>query len=181
MHLIKGDESMARSPLTARIALGVAGAAAAAVVGAGVGSADPAGLPAQRGIVDAPLPLDPPPAPAPGAPLPTGDEVAGMLTRLTDAGITYKEKGDLVENGITQEEGHGLDHELRKAYRDGELPFTFDVGPVLPAGPNQATTTVTISGPKKAPQPTPVMLVDQGSWVLSHDSATALFGMLAQH
>ncbi len=105
-----------------------------------------------------------------------------MLTRLSDAGIGYKEKADLVENGITQHEGHGLDSELRKAYRDGELPYNFDVINVVQTGEGQGLANVTITGPKMAaPQTIPLQLVDQGRWVLSHDSAAQLMQIMAAH
>ena len=179
--------------VTGVAAVAVAGAAAGATAAlADVASAGAGG--AVRPVVfGTPLPLEPPPgvpaeptpapnpAPAATATVPTPGEVSGILTRLTDPAIGYKEKGDLVENGITPEEGHGLDHELRKSARDGELPYTFAVAGVTPTTPGRAVADVTISGPKKAAQPTPVTLVDQGSWVLSHDSATALFQILAQH
>ncbi|NDJ90336.1 hypothetical protein [Mycolicibacter kumamotonensis] len=172
--------------MTGRLLL--TGAAALAVIGmasAGLASAEPA-APGDV-VAGVPIPLDPPspvpgPQPAAGAPLPTTGEVSGMLTRLSDAGIGYKEKGDLVENGITQEEGHGLDHELRKAYRDGELPYTFDVINVVPVGEGRALSHVTITGPKMpAPVTVPLQLVDQGSWVLSRDSAMQLMQVLAGH
>ena len=136
----------------------------------------------QDSTVGVPIPLEPaPPAPA-GLPLPTPGEVSGMLTRLSDAGINYKEKADLVENGITQSEGHELDSELRKAYRRGELPYDFDVLNVVPTGDGQALANVTITGPKlAAPQTVPLHLVDQGRWVLSHDTATQLMQILAAH
>ena len=164
--------------------LGAAALTVVGVSGGGIASAEPAAP--QDSVVGAPLPLEPAPAPAPappaqGAPLPSPAEVSGMLDRLSDAGIGYKEKGNLVENGIDQHEGHGLDSELRKAYRDGELPYNFDVLSVSPTTPGQAIATVTISGPKTPPQTTPLQLVDQGSWVLSHDSATQLFQVLAAH
>ncbi|MEO6794021.1 MAG: hypothetical protein ABI253_14600 [Mycobacterium sp.] len=167
------------------------GAAALAVIGvatAGMAFAEPAAP--QDVVVGAPIPLEPaPPVPVPApaepqapAPLPTTGEVSGMLTRLSDAGIGYKEKGDLVENGITQHEGHGLDSELRRAYRDGELPYNFDVLNVVQTGDGQALSNVTITGPKMpAPQTVPLQLVDQGSWVFSHDSATQLMQILAAH
>lgn len=165
--------------------LGAAALAVIGVSGGGIAAAEPAAP--QDSVAGAPLPLDPAPAPAPappaqGAPLPTTGEVAGMLTRLSDAGIGYKEKGDLVENGITQHEGHGLDSELRRAYRDGELPYNFDVLNVVSTGDGKALANVTITGPKSpAPQTVPLQLVDQGSWVLSHDSATQLMQILAAH
>lgn len=158
-------------------AIGVSG-----VFGGGVASAEPAAP--QDSVAGAPVPLEPAPAPpAPsGVPLPTTGEVSGMLTRLSDAGIGYKEKADLVENGITQHEGHGLDSELRKAYRDGELPYNFDVINVVQTGEGQGLANVTISGPKMpVPQTIPLQLVDQGRWVLSHDSATQLMQIMAAH
>ena len=168
------------------------GASALAVIGVsglfggGVVSAEPAAP--QDSVAGAPIPLEPaPPVPAPapapsGVPLPTTGEVSGMLTRLSDAGIGYKEKADLVENGITQHEGHGLDSELRRAYRDGELPYNFDVINVVQTGEGQGLANVTVSGPKMpAPQTVPLQLVDQGRWVLSHDSATQLMQIMAAH
>lgn len=158
--------------------MGVIGAAAVGLTAVTVDIAGnrPATVAVQQVAMGAPLPLDPAPT---GAPLPTPDEVSGMLTKLTDAGISYKEKGNLVENGITQQEGHALDHDLRKAYRDGELPYTFDVSNIEPTGPGQATANLTISGPKMPPVTKPITLVDQGSWVLSHDSATELIQVIS--
>ena len=169
-----------------------AGAMAVATIGAGgltaamAGMAQPTAASAQIQpvVFGAPLPLDPPPTPAPaepqtGAPLPNGAEVAGMLTRLTDAGIGYKEKGDLVENGIDQRDGHVLDSELRRAYRDGELPYTFNVLSVSPTTPGNAIAPTEISGPKMPSQTVPLTLVDQGSWVITQESAQALLAKLA--
>lgn len=157
---------------------------------AGVASAEPASIDLPDTVSGAPMPMEPAPIPAPappapaaqGAPLPAPAEVSGMLTRLSDAGIGYKEKGDLVENGIEQREGHALDSELRRAYRDGELPYNFDVLNVVPTGNGQALSNVTITGPRMpAPRTVPLTLVDQGSWVLSQDSAKALMEILAGH
>lgn len=158
----------------------------AAVAGIGVATACMTAIaaPAAAQVQHVAVPLEPaPPLPPPvGAPLPTIGEVSSMLTRLSDAGVGYKEKGELVENGITPEEGHGLDHELRKAYRGGELPYNFDVLNVVPTGEGQALANVTISGPKMpAPQTVPLKLVDQGSWVLSHESSTQLMQIVAAH
>ncbi|MCV7162824.1 hypothetical protein H7I75_00015, partial [Mycobacterium stomatepiae] len=80
--------------MTGKLLLIGAGALTAiGVATGGVASAEPAAP--QDSVLDAPIPQEPaPPAPA-GAPLPTTGEVAGMLTRLSDAGIGYKEKADL--------------------------------------------------------------------------------------
>jgi len=143
------------------------GIVAAGPTAAGLAAADPAPVPA---------PVEPV-TPAASTP-PSADEVAGMLTRLTDAGISYKEKGSLVENGIDQQDGHVLDHELRRAYRDGELPYAFNVLSVSPTTPGHAIAPVAISGPKSPSRTVPLDLVDQGSWVISQDSAKALVQVL---
>lgn len=154
---------------------GFAALAAFGVLVAGPAAAEPA--PAPPAPVE-PHPVEPAPA-QPSAALPTSEEVAGTLTRLTDPGIGYKEKGDLVENGIDAQDGHVLDHELRKASRDGELPYTFNVLSVSPTTPGNAIAPVSISGPKTPARTVPLTLVDQGSWVITQESAKALLELLA--
>ena len=124
-----------------------------------------------------PQPQDPPPPPpAPGQNLPTPDQLSSLCTQATDPGVSYTTKTDLVENGISPDEGHVADHDLRKAYRDGKFPESFNVTNIQPAGPNAATADVAISGPKFAgPVTKHLMFVNQGgNWILSHDSALAL-------
>jgi hypothetical protein len=157
----------------------VISAAALAVVGGAAGgitaSTPPSGLdPVQLAAVGAPLPQDPVPPP-PGQGLPTPDQLANLCNQATDPGVSYTTKTNLVENGITPDEGHVADHDLRKAYREGKFPETFNVTNILPAGPN-AAADVAISGPKFAgPVSKQLMFVNQaGNWVLSHDSALAL-------
>lgn len=159
------------------------GVAALAVIGAAV--AGPAFHPATDPVqvrlaaVGAPLPLDP--APAPAAELPTADQLSSLLTNLADAGVSYKTKDALVQGGIGSGEGHVMDHELRKAYRNGELPLTFNVTNIQQAGPNTASADVAVSGPKlPAPVTKNLTFVNQaGSWVLSSDSASALVQAVA--
>ena len=158
-----------------------AGAAALAVIGgaaAGIASiAAPSGLaPVQLAAVGAPLPQDPPPPPNPPAQgLPTPDQLTGLLINLSDPGASYKTKDGLVEGGISSGEGHLVDHELRKAYRDGELPLSFNVSNIQPAGANGASADVAISGPKlPAPVTKNLTFINQGGWQLSRDSATQL-------
>ena len=121
-------------------------------------------------------PLDPPP-PAPGQPpLPSPETLSDLATRLTDPGVSYEKKFGLVENGISADEGHVADHDLRKAYRDGKFPETFNVTNIAPAGPNAAQADVAISGPKFAgPVTKHLVFINQGgNWILQHDSALAL-------
>jgi hypothetical protein len=122
-----------------------------------------------------PQPQDPPPPP-PGQNLPTPDQLSSLCTQTTDPGVSYTTKTNLVENGITPDEGHVADHDLRKAYRDGKFPETFDVTNIQPAGPNAATADVAISGPKFAgPVTKNLLFINQGgNWVLQHDAALAL-------
>jgi hypothetical protein len=156
------------------------GVAAVATIGAAA-----AGLTSlASGYVSAPqvtavvlsAPLDPPP-PAPGQPpLPSPETLSDLATRLTDPGVSYETKFGLVENGISADEGHVADHDLRKAFRNGNFPEQFAFTNIQPIGPNGASADVAITGPKFAgPVNKQLAFVDQGgTWVLQHDAALAL-------
>lgn len=164
-----------KSVATGVAALGAIGAAAIGVTSVAPFPASPAQV--QLAAVGAPLPQDPPPPPpAPGQNLPTPDQLSSLCTQATDPGVSYTTKTNLVENGISPDEGHVADHDLRKAYRDGKFPETFNVTNIQPAGPNMASADVAISGPKFAgPVTKHLMFVNQGgNWILQHDSALAL-------
>ena len=120
-------------------------------------------------------PLDPPPVPG-QPPLPSPEQLADLCTRVTDPGVGYETKVGLVENGIPSGEGHVADHDLRKAYRDGDFPEQFNVTNIQPISPNAVTADVAITGPKFAgPVTKNLAFIDQGgTWVLQHDSAIAL-------
>ncbi len=126
-----------------------------------------------------PQPQDPPPPPPPPAPaqnLPTPDQLSSLCNQVTDPGVSYTTKTNLVENGISPDEGHVADHDLRKAYRDGNFPETFTVTNIQPAGPNMAGADVAIAGPRFAgPVTKQLVFVNQGgTWILQHDAAIAL-------
>jgi hypothetical protein len=150
------------------VAIGVA--ALAVIGGAAAGIAPPSQV--QLTAVDAPLPQDPPPPPG----LPTPEQLSTLCNQATDPGVSYTTKTNLVKNGIAPDEGHVADHDLRKAYREGKFPETFNVTNIAPAGPNAAQADVAISGPKFAgPVTKHLAFVDQGgNWILQHDSALAL-------
>jgi hypothetical protein len=99
-----------------------------------------------------------------------------LCNQVTDAGTGYSTKNNLVQGGISPDEGHVADHDLRKAYRNGNFPETFTVTNIAPAGPNAATADVAIAGPKFAgPVTKNLAFVDEGgNWILQHDSALAL-------
>ena len=163
-----------KSVATSVAALAVIGGAAAGITSV----APPSGLaarvqPAAVGASLGPaLPQDPPP----GQGLPNPDQLANLCNQVTDPGVSYTTKNNLVENGITPGEGHVVDHDLRKAYRDGKFPETFDVTNIAPAGPNVAQADVAISGPKFAgPVTKHLAFVNQGgNWIMQHDSAIGL-------
>jgi hypothetical protein len=142
------------------LATGVAALAAIGAASAGVTSA-------------APLPLDPPP----GAPaLPSPEQLSSLCTQATDPGVSYTAKANLVENGISPGEGHVADHDLRKAFRNGNFPEQFNVTNIQPAGPNMASADVAISSPKFAgPVTKQLVFINQdGNWKLQHQAALAL-------
>lgn len=156
------------------IATGVAvvvaiGAAAAGVTS--IASVTPTMQQVQPVAVGAPLPQDPPP----GANVPTADQLTSLLNSLADPGVSYTTKTGLVEGGIPAGEGHLFDHELRKAYRDGEFPLSFNVSNIQPSGANSVTADVAVNGPKiPAPVTKNLTFINQGDWALSQDSATQL-------
>src|SRR5947209_6242165 len=164
------------------------GAAALAVVGGGAAglasSASglaPAGLPqVHLASLGAPLPQDPP-QPASTLTLPTPDQLTDILNNLSNPGVSYRTKDGLVEGGIGSGEGHEMDHELRVAYRNGQLPLSFVVSNIQQNGPTTVMSDVAVSGPKlRAPVTKPLMFVNQnGNWVLSSPSATMLVQAVA--
>jgi hypothetical protein len=162
----------------------VTGLAAVAAVGAtAVGVASIAAVPTSPQVrtvaFGAPLPQDPPPAPAPGANLPTAAQVSGLLTSLTDPSVSFADKGNLVEGGIGGMQAHIADGELQKAARNGDLPLTFNVSNIQPGEPGSATADVAFSSPKLSnPVTENVTFVNQGNWILSRHSAIQLVKLL---
>jgi hypothetical protein len=149
------------------------GAAAGGVTSVGCGTLAPPADPVRQVAVSAPLPQDPPP----GQPaLPTADQLSNLCTQATDPGVNYNDKDALVENGISPDEGRVADHDLRKAYREGNFPEQFNVTNIQAAGPNVATADVAINGPKFAgPVTKQLAFVNaNGNWILQHDAAIAL-------
>ena len=159
--------------VTGVAAVATVGAAAAGVTS--VASSGASALQVRPVVVSAPL--DPPPPPPPGAPaLPSPEQLSSLCNQLTDAGVSYTTKQNLVQGGISPDEGHVADHDLRKAFRDGNFPEQFNVTNIQPAGPNAASAEVAITGPKFAgPVSKPLAFVNEGgNWIFQHDAAIAL-------
>jgi hypothetical protein len=158
--------------VTGMAAVATMGAAAAGVTS--LASGDASALQVRPVVLSAPL--DPPP-PAPGQPpLPSPETLTDLANRVTDPGVSYETKFGLVENGISAEEGHVADHDLRKAFRNGNFPEQFAFTNIEPIGPNGVSADVAITGPKFAgPVDKKLAFVDQGgTWVLQHEAAIAL-------
>jgi hypothetical protein len=177
-HLVKTVKSIATGVAAFAVVGSAAGVAASIAVPSGLGQVELAAVGAPYGALPQDPPPPPPPPPAPGVPgqLPSPDQLAGLCNQATDPGVNYSAKANLIENGITPDEGRVADHDLRKAYRNGNFPEQFNVTNIAPAGPNMAQADVAITGPKFAgPVNKHLVFVNQGgNWVLQHDAAIAL-------
>lgn len=169
------------------IAAGVAALAIVGGVAAGLASvATPSSLAAgvRLTTVGAPLPQDPPPAqPLTDANvLPTSDQLTGVLTTLADPKVSFSNKSNLVQGGISGMAAHVADKKLQKAAKNGDLPLSFGVTNVQPAADGSATADVAVSGPKlTSPVTQNVTFVNQGGgWVLSRASAMELLEAAGQ-
>lgn len=122
-------------------------------------------------VFGAPIPLDPG---APGADLPTADQLLTVLNSLQNPSVPFASKSNLVEGGVGGVEGHIADKELQKAAAKGDLPLTFTIANIQPSGPAAASANITATGPRLAPTTENLTFVDQGGWKLSRASAMTL-------
>lgn len=154
------------------LAAGVAGLTAIGAAAAGATffavSTSPAAAQVRPVVFQVPLPLDQ------TADVPTSGQLLGVLNSLADPNVPFANKSNLVEGGIGPVEAAMADHHLQKAARKGELPLSFNVANIAPAGPGAANADVTVSGPKLAARTMNVTFVNQGGWMLSSASATQL-------
>lgn len=174
----------------AKMLVALAGTAAIGAAATAVGclaTAAPASAEAFPAVLFAPLPLDPTldPAPGPGpdpaAAVPSADQLNGVLYGLADPAVPFANKTGLIEGGLGPIESHAADKKLQKAEKKGELPLSFDVANIQPAGPWAATADVTASGPQTAPQTMNVTFVDQDGWKISRASAMTLLQATSSH
>ena len=124
-------------------------------------------------VFGAPLPRDP------AADVPTADQLITVLNGLADPSVPFRSKSNLVEGGVGIIEGRTADHMMANAVQNGDLPLSFQIANIQPAGPGAATATVTASGPRTAPTSQTITFVDQGGWKLSRGSATSLLTSFA--
>lgn len=167
----KGEQLVTvKSIATGMAAVAAIGAAAAGMtaVAADTASTDTA-VQVKQVVLSAPLPLDQ------IGNLPTADQLTNVLNSLADPSVPFANKSGLVEGGVSSGQAALADHEMKKAVTNGELPLAFSVSNIQPAGANGASAAVAISGPTLQPPVTEnLTFVNQGSWILSRDSAMTL-------
>lgn len=166
------------------VATGVAALAIVGGVAGGLASvATPSSLAAgvRLTTVDAPLPQDPSAQPQAAASVPTPDQLTGVLTTLANPKVSFSNKSNLVQGGISGMAAHVADKKLQKAAKNGQLPLSFGVTNISPAADGSATADVAVSGPKlSSPVTQNVTFVNQGGWVLSRASAMELLEAVGQ-
>ena len=153
------------------LATGVLEVAAIGAPAAGVtsiASVAPAAPQVQPVVLGAPLPLDP------AADLPTPGQLISVLNGQQDPNVLFANKSNLVQGGVGGVAGRMADRQLQKAAQRGELPLSFKVANIQPAGPGAASADVTATGPSLAPTTQRVAFVDQGGWELPRSSAMSL-------
>ena len=68
---------------------------------------------------------------------------------------------------------------MRSAVAKGQLPLTFTVAGITPAGPGAASAAITATGPGMPPTTQTVTFVDQGGWKLSRSSASTVLAIFS--
>jgi hypothetical protein len=105
-------------------------------------------------------------------PVPTVDQVVGIMQQLTDPNIPAVSKGNVIAPPFTPEEAATLDHQLQ-VIEGPALPLPFVVTDIQPAPNHFAGATVETRGNMyQHTWPAPVVLIEQdGHWKITHDSA----------
>ena len=105
-------------------------------------------------------------------PVPTVDEVVGIMQQLTDPNIPAVNKGNVITPPFNAEEAATLDHQLQ-VIEGPALPLPFVVTDIQPAPNHFAGATVETRGNTyQHTWPTPIVLVEQdGHWKITHDTA----------
>jgi len=108
-------------------------------------------------------------------PVPTVDQVVGVMQQLTDPSIPAANKGNIVTPGFSPEEAATIDDHLRRLNDGHYLPLPFNVTDIQPAPNSFAGSTVSVPSPYAYTPPGPIVLVDQGGhWLLTHHSAMSV-------
>jgi hypothetical protein len=106
-------------------------------------------------------------------PVPTVDQVVGIMAKLTDPNIPAMSKSDIVTPGFSPDEAGTIDDHLHRMDVAGLLPLPFIITNIQPAPNNFAGATMQTGGSfHQSSAPGPIVLEDQnGHWLLTHHSA----------
>jgi hypothetical protein len=106
-------------------------------------------------------------------PVPTVDQVVGIMAELTDPNIPAANKNNIVTPGFSPEEAGTTDDHLNRMNAIRLLPLNFVVTDIQSAPGNLAGATVSTTGSFwQVAYPKPIVLADQGGhWLITHDSA----------
>lgn len=111
-------------------------------------------------------------------PVPSPDEVAGLLNQLTDPATPDPAKAALMVGGLSPDELSELDDHANQFDARGYLPINFVVSDIQPAANNYAGATVAVPSRPYTPAG-PIVLVNQaGRWLITHDTAMRLLDAL---
>lgn len=111
-------------------------------------------------------------------PVPTVDQVVGIMDALTDDSVPAANKGNIVAPGFSPDEVGDIDNLLRRLHVGGMcgsyLPARFIVTDIQPAPNDFAGATLAVPSGRRSTPPGPIVLVEQhGHWLITHDTATA--------
>lgn len=152
------------------LATGVAALAAIGAAAAGLTSLAPIDRDMAQPelmVLGAPLPLDP-------APSPSFDQLIGVLNGLQDPSVPFANKSNLIQGGVGGVESRVADRKLQKAAQNGQLPLSFNIANIQPAGAGTVSADVTASGPQLAPTTRNLSFINDDGWKLSRSSAMTL-------
>ena len=121
------------------------------------------------------------PATAYAEPIPTPDEVVGVMAKLTDPNRPTESKSDVVTPGLAPDEAGTTDDHLNSLNGRGYIPFNFVVTDIQPAPGNFAGATV--AEPRDYPyysvRAVPIVLISQGGrWSITHDAAMVFLNQM---
>jgi hypothetical protein len=114
-------------------------------------------------------------------PVPTIDQVVGIMAELTDPNIPAVNKGGIVTPGFSPDEAGTIDDHLNRMNAfGGLLPPDFVVTDIQPAPNNSAGATVaTTGGYKHATDARPIVLFNKGGhWLIANDTAMTVLDAL---
>jgi hypothetical protein len=107
-------------------------------------------------------------------PVPTVDQVVGIMAELTDPSRPAADTTGVVAPGFAPDEAGAIDDHLNSLNGRGYLPYNFVVTDIQLAPGNSAGATVAAikDFPYPSIPPEPIVLVNQGGrWLIVHDAA----------